>query len=212
MSNEGARSRGMMLVMSSPSGAGKTTLTRKLLAADPRMAMSVSATTRPPREGEVDGRDYIFITSDAFDALETQGAFLESAEVFGNRYGTPRAAVEAALSEGRDVVFDVDWQGARALRAAAPEDVVSVFILPPSLTELRQRLKSRAKDTAAVIEKRMAMATSEISHWDEYDYVLINSDLETTFADLEALVKTERLRRHRQVGLQRFVQDALGAE
>jgi guanylate kinase len=202
----------MMLVMSSPSGAGKTTLTRKLLAADPRMAMSVSATTRPPREGEVDGRDYIFITSDAFDALETQGAFLESAEVFGNRYGTPRAAVEAALSEGRDVVFDVDWQGARALRAAAPEDVVSVFILPPSLTELRQRLKSRAKDTAAVIEKRMAMATSEISHWDEYDYVLINSDLETTFADLEALVKTERLRRHRQVGLQRFVQDALGAE
>lgn len=205
MSNDAFLTRGLMLVISSPSGAGKTTLTRMLLESDARLTLSVSATTRPPREGEVDGKDYVFLSEEAFAAREAQGAFLESADVFGNRYGTPRAPVDEALNDGRDVVFDVDWQGARALRASAPEDVVSVFILPPSLAALRHRLERRAKDSAEVIEARMAKAEAEISHWAEYDYVLINHDLDAAFAQLVSIVKAERLRRPRQTWLSSFV-------
>lgn len=205
MSNDSFLSRGLMLVISSPSGAGKTTLTRLLLETDPRLALSVSATTRPPREGEVDGKDYFFLQPEDFAARLAAGAFLESAEVFGNRYGTPRDAVEAALADGRDVVFDVDWQGARTLRDAAPDDVVSVFILPPSLAALRNRLERRAKDSADVIDQRMAKAEAEISHWAEYDYVLINHDLDAAFAQLLNIVKAERLRRPRQTWLGSFI-------
>ena len=205
MSSDAPLARGLMLVISSPSGAGKTTLTRMLLDADSRLALSVSATTRPPRTGEVEGADYFFLSAGTFAAQEAMGAYLESAEVFGNRYGTPRAAVEAALADGRDVVFDVDGQGARTLRAAAASDVVSVFILPPSLVALRQRLEGRAKDAADVIDKRMAKAEAEISHWQEYDYVLINHDLDAAFSQLTGLVKAERLRRHRQTWLADFV-------
>jgi guanylate kinase len=205
MSNDSFLSRGLMLVISSPSGAGKTTLTRLLLETDPRLALSVSATTRPPREGEVDGKDYFFLQPEDFAARLAAGAFLESAEVFGNRYGTPRDAVEAALADGRDVVFDVDWQGARTLREAAPDDVVSVFILPPSLAALRNRLERRAKDSADVIDQRMAKAEAEISHWAEYDYVLINHDLDAAFAQLLNIVKAERLRRPRQTWLASFI-------
>jgi guanylate kinase len=205
MSNDAYLTRGLMLVISSPSGAGKTTLTRMLLEGDARLTLSVSATTRPPREGEVDGKDYVFLSAEAFAAQEAAGSFLESADVFGNRYGTPRALVDEALADGRDTVFDVDWQGARALRASAPEDVVSVFILPPSLAALRHRLERRAKDSPQVIEARMAKAEAEISHWAEYDYVLINHDLDAAYAQLVLIVKAERLRRGRQTWLSSFV-------
>jgi guanylate kinase len=205
MSSDAYLTRGIMLVISSPSGAGKTTLTRMLMEKDHRLSLSVSSTTRPPREGEVEGKDYYFLSQDQFAADEEAGKFLESAVVFGNRYGTPRAPVEAALADGRDVVFDVDWQGARALRASAPEDVVSVFVLPPSLSALRQRLQMRAKDSADVIDKRMAKAEAEISHWAEYDYVILNHELAAAFAQLEAVVKAERLRRARQLWLGPFI-------
>lgn len=205
MSNDAFLTRGFMLVISSPSGAGKTTLTRMLLESDARLTLSVSATTRPPRAGEIDGRDYVFLSAEAFTAQQAAGAFLEWANVFGNRYGTPRAPVEEALGDGRDMVFDVDWQGARALRASAPDDVVSVFILPPSLSALQHRLECRAKDSPEVIRERMAKAEAEISHWAEYDYVLINHDLDAAFAQLVSIVKAERLRRPRQTWLSAFV-------
>ena len=190
--------RGLMLVLSSPSGAGKSTLARMLLAQHPDMALSISATTRPRRGEEKEGREYFFTTRDEFEAMVSRGALLESALVFGNYYGTPRAPVEKALSEGRDVLFDVDWQGARALRAAAPEDVVGVFILPPSMTELERRLHARAEDDPKVIATRMARSADEIGHWSEYDYILINADKDDTLARANRILMAERLKRHRQ--------------
>lgn len=197
--------RGLLLVMSSPSGAGKTTLSRRLLAADPGIAMSVSVTTRPPRPGEVDGRDYHFITPGEFAGLRDRGELLEYAEVFGNSYGTPRRPVMEALQSGRDVLFDIDWQGTQQLAQAMPEDLVRVFILPPSAEELGERLIGRAQDSAATVAKRMAKAADEISHWPEYDYVIINDDIETASAEVAAILRAERLRRRRRTGLTQFV-------
>jgi len=197
--------RGLMFVLSSPSGAGKSTLSRALLASDPDSALSVSATTRPMRAGEVDGRDYYFVDRARFDAMVSQGAFLEWAKVFDNRYGTPRAPVEAMLDQGRDVLFDIDWQGTQQLHQARPEDLVRVFILPPSIAALHARLHSRAQDSADVIAGRMARAAGEISHWAEYDYVLVNDDLEDCLSRLKIILAAERLKRQRQTGLSEFV-------
>jgi guanylate kinase len=172
-----------MLVMSSASGAGKTTLSRRLLAEDPQVTMSVSTTTRPPRPGEVDGKDYSFVTSDRFRRMVEGQEFLEHAHVFDHDYGTPAAPVNAALMAGRDVLFDIDWQGAQQLKQNAPKDMVSIFILPPSVDELERRLRARAQDSEDVIKRRMAGAANEISHWAEYDYVVINEDLETALAE-----------------------------
>lgn len=195
-----------MLVMSSPSGAGKTTITRALLERDDNLSMSVSATTREPRPGEVDGKDYFFIEKSKFEAMVEDGEFLEHAKVFDNYYGTPRGPVNDALSEGKDVLFDVDWQGARDLRHEAREDQVSIFILPPSHDELERRLYNRAQDSAEVVKKRMAKASSEMSHWGEYDYIVINVDIEKSVAEVEAILTAERLKRIRQTGLPEFVQ------
>ncbi|MGE0827921.1 MAG: guanylate kinase [Hyphomonadaceae bacterium] len=203
MSNEHQR-RGLMMALSSPSGAGKSTLAKMLIARDSQMTLSISATTRPARPGEQDGREYHFMTREDFEAMAGRGEFLEWALVFDNFYGTPRATVESALAGGQDVLFDVDWQGARALRAAAPEDVVGIFILPPSHEELERRLMARAQDDASVIARRMARSADEISHWVEYDYVLINRDVEETHAHIAAILAAERLKRHRQVGLSAF--------
>lgn len=198
--------RGLMLVMSSPSGAGKTTLTRKLLAEDSDILMSVSATTRAPRPGEVDGKDYYFVSHEAFGEMVDNDQMLEHATVFENSYGTPREPVEKALDSGKDILFDIDWQGAQQLGS---KDIVRIFILPPSVPELKSRLKSRAQDSDEVIAKRMAEAHSEISHWAEYDYVLINDDLEATFADLKAVIAAERLRLERQIGTARFARSLM---
>jgi guanylate kinase len=197
--------RGLMLVLSSPSGAGKTTLSRRLLQADPLVELSISVTTRKQRPGEVDGRDYHFIDAARFDAMVKQGELLESAQVFGHRYGTPRAPVEAALSRGRDVLFDIDWQGTQQLREKADRDLVSIFVLPPSIPDLERRLRTRAQDSDEVIHSRMAKAADEMSHWAEYDYVVINSDVDHAFADVQAILAAERLKRERQVGLSTFV-------
>jgi guanylate kinase len=197
--------RGMMLVLSSPSGAGKTTLSRRLLASDPGILLSISVTTRPPRAGEVDGRDYHFIDAARFDAMLRGGELLEWARVFDNWYGTPRRPVEETITQGRDVLFDIDWQGTQQLREKARSDLVSVFVLPPSMEELERRLHSRAQDTHAVIAGRMAKAVDEMSHWAEYDYVVVNRDLEKAFADIEAILAAERLKRERQTGLTEFV-------
>ncbi len=197
--------RGLLLVMSSPSGAGKTTLSRRLLAADPMITMSVSVTTRAPRPGEVNGRDYHFITHEEFGRLRDRGDLLEYAEVFGNFYGTPRRPVTEALQAGRDVLFDIDWQGTQQLGAAMQDDVVRIFILPPSAEELRERLIGRAQDSASTVAKRMAKAADEISHWPEYDYVIVNDDIGKASVEIEAILTAERLRRRRQVGLTDFV-------
>ncbi len=198
--------RGLMLIMSSPSGAGKSTLSRKLLEREPDMAMSVSVTTRPPRPGEVDGKDYHFITPEEFRQLRDSGGLLEWAEVFGNFYGSPREPVEKALAEGRDVLFDVDWQGAQQIaQAMSQDDLVRVFIMPPSVEELHARLRKRAQDPQEVIARRMAQAANEISHWPEYDYVIINDDLDKADAELAAIIRAERLKRHRRTGLHEFV-------
>ncbi len=197
--------RGLLLVLSSPSGAGKTTLSRRLLESDAAITMSVSVTTREPREGEEDGKDYHFISHDRFTAMRQQGELLESAEVFGNGYGTPRKPVEAWLENGRDVLFDIDWQGTQQIHAKMREDLVRVFILPPSAEELRERLIKRAQDSAAVVAKRMAEASNEISHWAEYDYVLINDDIDRCERDLEHILEAERMKRQRRVGLEDFV-------
>jgi guanylate kinase len=194
-----------MLVLSSPSGAGKTTLSRRLLESDAGLTLSVSVTTRAPREGELDGRDYYFIDRARYDRMVANGQLLEWAQVFGHCYGTPRQPVEATLSEGRDVLFDIDWQGTQQLSAAARSDLVSVFVLPPSIKELERRLRSRAQDTEDVIHHRMEKAADEMSHWAEYDYVVINHDVETTFAEIRSILEGERLRRERQIGLQEFV-------
>ena len=197
--------RGLLFVMSSPSGAGKTTLSRKLLAADKNITMSVSVTTRKPRPGAVDGKDYHFITQTAFDAMVEQGELLEWATVFGNSYGTPRKPVEQALVAGRDVLFDIDWQGTQQLAQAMKEDLVRLFILPPTADTLRERLIARAQDSSTVIAKRMAEASHEISHWPEYDYVIVNDEVEDSHRMVTAILTAERLRRRRQLGLTEFV-------
>jgi guanylate kinase len=197
--------RGLMLVVSSPSGAGKSTLSRRLLQNDPQISMSVSVTTRPKRLNEVEGKDYIFVTPEHFETMLREGAFLEHATVFGNRYGTPRAAVERILQDGRDVLFDIDWQGAQQLAQKAKDDLVRVFILPPSRTELERRLRERAEDSAEVVARRMAEANNEISRWSEYDYVIVNENIEKAEKQLEAIVASERLNRQRQTGLVDFV-------
>ena len=201
MLNEHVARRGLMIALSSPSGAGKSTLARKLIEDDANMALSVSATTRPRRPSEVDGREYKFMAREAFEEMADRGEFLEHALVFANHYGTPRAPVEALLAQGRDVLFDVDWQGARALRAAAPEDVVGIFILPPSMAELERRLHMRAEDSEEIIAKRMARSADEIGHWEEYDYVLVNTLLEQTLAQIKQILAAERLKRSRQIWL-----------
>jgi guanylate kinase len=197
--------RGLMLVLSSPSGAGKTTLSRMLLKADRGVELSISVTTRPKRRGEVDGRDYHFIDRGRFDAMVKAGDLLEWAEVFGHCYGTPRRPVEKALAAGRDVLFDIDWQGTQQLREKARDDLVSVFILPPSARELERRLKSRAQDSNAVITSRMAKAAGEMSHWAEYDYVVVNRDVDEAFDEVRAVLAAERRKRERQGGLSEFV-------
>lgn len=202
--------RGVLFVLSSPSGAGKSTIARKLLAADSGIAMSVSATTRPMRPGEVDGRDYHFVDVPRFKDMVGDGEFLEWAHVFDHRYGTPRAPVEKMLDEGCDVLFDIDWQGAQQLFQQAGGDVVRVFILPPSVEELHRRLTARATDSAEVVEARMARAASEISHWDGYDYVLINDDVEGCFGQVKHILEAERLKRHRQTGLIGFARKLIG--
>ena len=196
--------RGLMLVLSSPSGAGKTTLSRMLLTEE-RIALSISVTTRARRPGEVHGRHYHFIDRNRFDQLRKSGDLLEYAEVFGNFYGTPRKPVEKALKHGRDVLFDVDWQGTKQLRKHAPADLVSVFILPPSSGELARRLHTRAQDDKKVIRARMAKAGDEMSHWAEYDYIVVNRDLDRAFNDVRAILAAERLKRERQPGLSAFV-------
>jgi guanylate kinase len=203
---------GILVVLSSPSGAGKSTMTRRLLADDDEIRMSVSVTTRPPRPGEIEAEDYFFVSSQQFNDMAEGGDLLEHADVFGHRYGTPRAPVEAALSAGRDMIFDVDWQGAQQLRLSAlGRSVVSIFILPPSIEALSERLLTRAQDSAAVIAARMAKARSEISHWAEYDYVLINDDLDRCYSQIVTIVEAERLRLPRQRGMRRIV-DRLNAE
>ncbi|HEY3639445.1 MAG TPA: guanylate kinase [Rhizomicrobium sp.] len=197
--------RGLMLVLSSPSGAGKTTLSRRLLENDSGLILSVSMTTRPKRAGERDGVDYIFVDSEAFDAAVRDGALLEHATVFEHRYGTPRAAVDEQLARGNDVLFDIDWQGTQQVREKAREDLVSVFVLPPSHAELERRLKARAQDSDEVVAKRMAKANDEISHWPEYDYVIVNDDLDRALANITAILAAERLKRTRQIGLSGFV-------
>jgi guanylate kinase len=199
--------RGLLLVMSSPSGAGKSTLSRRLLASDRNITMSVSVTTRLPRPGEVNGRDYHFISKEEFARLRDGGQLLEHAEVFGNFYGTPRAPVEEALARGRDVLFDIDWQGTQQLAEAMEGDLVRIFILPPSAEELRERLIRRAQDSASVVAKRMAEASSEISHWPEYDYVIVNENLDLAGQQIAAILTAERLRRRRRTGLAQFVRD-----
>jgi guanylate kinase len=197
--------RGVMLVLSSPSGAGKTTLSRKLLASDPEITLSISVTTRSRRADEVDGRDYHFIDAARFEAMRRGGELLEWATVFDNRYGTPRRPVEEAIAAGRDVLFDIDWQGTQQLREKARSDLVSVFVLPPSVEELERRLHRRALDSHAVITGRMGKAVDEMSHWAEYDYVIVNRDLDSAFAKVQAILAAERARRERQTGLTEFV-------
>jgi guanylate kinase len=197
--------RGLLIILSSPSGAGKSTLAARLRAWDPTIRFSVSATTRAPRPGEQDGREYHFVTRDRFAGMVAAGDMLEHAEVFGNLYGSPRAPVEQALAEGVDMLFDIDWQGGQQIAQAMRDDVVSVFLLPPSIAVLEARLRGRGQDSAEVIAGRMARARDEISHWAEYQYVLVNDDLAATEARLVAIVTAERLRRYRQTGLTAFV-------
>ena len=199
------RRRGLMLVLSSPSGAGKTTISRDLLAREPDLSMSVSVTTRAKRPGETPGVDYHFIDPTEFNLRVNRRELLEYAKVFGHYYGTPRKPVEEALAAGRDVLFDIDWQGTQQLSENAPEDLVSVFVLPPSTRELERRLKSRAQDSAEVVSQRMAQAANELSHWAEYDYVIVNNDLTESSAGLKAILAAERLRRDRMTGLSAFV-------
>lgn len=204
---DGVERRGLMFVLSSPSGAGKTTLSRLLIERVEGLSLSVSATTRPMRPGEVDGRDYKFVDDATFAAMVKQNDLLESAVVFDNRYGTPRAPVDAALSSGRDVLFDIDWQGTQQLREKARADVVSVFILPPSATDLERRLHTRAQDADHVIRERMDRATHELSHWAEYDYIVINQNVDEAFTEVQSILKAERLKRERRTGLTAFVRE-----
>lgn len=199
--------RGLMLVLSSPSGAGKTTLSRKLLENDSGIVMSVSATTRPKRATETDGADYHFLSRDRFREAAAAGDFLEHATVFDHQYGTPKKPVMDALSAGRDVLFDIDWQGTQQLKERARDDIVSIFVLPPSHAELERRLRTRAQDSDDVVAKRMAKASDEISHWAEYDYVIVNDDVDAALARIVAILAAERLKRVRQIGLSEFVRE-----
>jgi len=203
--------RGVLFVLSSPSGAGKTTISRMMLDADSDIALSISATTRPPRPGEVDGVHYHFVDTDTFKKIAADGEFLEWAHVFGHRYGTPRAPVEELLAAGKDVLFDIDWQGAQQLYQEAGPDVVRVFVLPPTMEELERRLRSRGTDSDEVIAARMERAANEISHWDGYDYVLINDDVDGCFDEVRAILRAERLKRRRQIGLIGFARDLIRA-
>jgi guanylate kinase len=204
---DGVERRGLMFVLSSPSGAGKTTLSRLLIERMNGLSMSVSATTRPMRPGEVNGRDYLFVDHARFEEMVKRQELLEWANVFDNRYGTPRAPVEADLSAGRDVLFDIDWQGTQQLREKARADVVSVFILPPSAADLEKRLHSRAQDSTDVIRRRMSRASHEMSHWAEYDYIVINYEVDEAFAEVQSILKAERLKRERRIGLTTFVRE-----
>jgi len=204
---DGVERRGLMFVLSSPSGAGKTTLSRMLVAEIPALQMSVSATTRPMRPGEVEGRDYYFVDQKRFDAMVANGELLEWATVFGNRYGTPRGPVDASLAGGRDVLFDIDWQGTQQLRSRSPNDVVSVFILPPSATDLEKRLHTRAQDSEDVIRGRMKKAGDEMSHFDAYDYIVVNDNIGIAFESVKSILRAEQLKRERQVGLTEFVRN-----
>ncbi|WP_321391345.1 guanylate kinase [Emcibacter sp.] len=204
--------RGLLLVLSSPSGAGKSTLSRLLLEKDEAITMSISTTTRSPRPSEVEGVDYNFVTIPEFEALVEEDGFLEHARVFDNYYGTPGAPVEKALTEGRDILFDIDWQGTQQLAQKVKSDLVRVFILPPSKQELEKRLKTRAQDSEEVVAKRMAKANQEISHWAEYDYIIVNEDLEKAEQELFSILKSERLKRERQTGLVSFVKELMGEE
>jgi guanylate kinase len=204
---DGVARRGLMFVLSSPSGAGKTTLSRLLLQRVPGLRMSVSATTRPMRPGEVEGRDYQFVDNARFEQMVKGHELLEWAVVFENRYGTPRAPVEAALAAGQDVLFDIDWQGTQQLREKARADVVSVFILPPSAADLERRLHTRAQDSDEVIRARMSRASQEMSHWAEYDYIVINRNVDEAFAEVQSILKAERLKRERRTGLTTFVRE-----
>ncbi len=198
--------RGLLLILSSPSGAGKSTLARRLMDWDPTLRFSVSATTRSPRPGEVEGREYYFKTKPEFEAMIAAGEMLEHAEVFGNFYGSPKGPVEAAMQDGRDTLFDIDWQGGQQIRnSALGRDVVSVFVLPPSIAELDRRLRSRGQDSEEVIAGRMAKSQAEISHWAEYDYVIVNTDIDRAFNELLTILQAERMRRDRQPGLTDFV-------
>ncbi|MDE2133640.1 MAG: guanylate kinase [Alphaproteobacteria bacterium] len=198
--------RGLMLVLSSPSGAGKTTLSRRLLESDANVTISVSATTRPKRPGEVEGHDYLFVSDDEFRAMADAGGFLEHASVFGHRYGTPKQPVLEALTAGRDVLFDIDWQGTQQLRQQVREDVVTIFVLPPSRVELERRLHTRAQDSEEVVRRRMAKANDELSHWAEYDYIIVNENLARAHAQVETILEAERLKRSRQPGIPAFVE------
>jgi guanylate kinase len=200
------RRRGLMLVMSSPSGAGKTSISRRVLELEPELELSISVTTRPQRPGEMDGIHYLFIDAARFAAMAVGGELLEHALVYGHSYGTPRAAVEAALANGRDVLFDIDWQGTQQLRAAASEDMVGVFILPPDLPELERRLRGRAQDPEEIVCYRLTQVASDVTHWPEYDYVLVNKNFDASVAAVRAILAAERLRRKRQPGLTDFVQ------
>ena len=202
--------RGLMLVLSSPSGAGKTTLSRRLLEVDPSVALSISVTTRTKRSGEIDGRDYHFIDKPRFNQMVKNGDLLEWAEVFGNLYGTPRNPVETALTAGRDILFDIDWQGTQQLREKVRGDMASIFVLPPSIAELERRLRQRAQDDDPVIKTRMAKAADELSHWAEYDYVVINDEIERAFADVRTILAAERLKRERQPALSGYVRGLIG--
>jgi len=201
--------RGLMLVLSSPSGAGKTTLTKLLRDEEPSLTLSISVTTRPRRPSEVDGVHYFFKTADEFRDLRDRGDLLEWAEVHGNFYGSPRKEIDKALSAGNDILFDIDYQGAMQVRKTAPDDVVSIFILPPSIPELRRRLERRAEDSATVIQQRLKNAKNEIDRWRDYDYVLVNDDLQATFAKIRAILAAERLKRERQTGLPKFISGLL---
>src|ERR1700692_4196156 len=204
---DGVERRGLMFVLSSPSGAGKTTLSRLLMERTPGLTMSVSATTRPMRPGEVDGRAYHFIEKAKFEQMAKRNELLEWANVFDNRSGTPRAPVEASLAAGRDVLFDIDWQGTQQLRSRSPNDVVSVFILPPSVTALEQRLHTRAQDSDEVIRGRMRKAGDEMSHFDAYDYIIVNDNIGIAFEAVKSILRAEQLKRERQVGLSGFVRE-----
>src|SRR3954453_11994393 len=208
----GRRRRGLLIVLSSPSGAGKSTISRMLLDTDGEVTMSVSATTRPKRPGEVEDVDYHFVDDAEFDRMIEAGDFVEWAPVFGYRYGTPKAPVKAALRDGRDILFDIDWQGTQQLQAAMGEDLVTIFILPPSMTELERRLRERDTDPEEVIADRMQRAAGENSHWAEYDYVLVNKDMDACLANVRTIVAAERLKRARQVGLVTFVRDLVGPQ
>jgi guanylate kinase len=201
--------RGLMFVLSSPSGAGKTTVSRRMLEADAQLSLSISCTTRARRSNELHGRDYFFVSHPEFETMVSRGEFLEHATVFDHRYGTPRGFVEDALSKGQDVLFDVDWQGTRKLKETSRQDLVSVFILPPSMAELERRLRARAQDGEETIIKRMGKARSEISHWDEYDYVVVNTDLEEAIGEVMKILEAERLKRIRQVDLPAFVKQLM---